>query len=184
MDTVQTETDEHLAARARGGEESAFAALVRRYEQPLYAYARRLLGQTADAEDVFQETFLRVFQHLDLYDTARPFRPWLYQIATNLCRDRLRYRMRRPTLSLDASPVDTADARATPRARATARERAARLETALAALSPKHREVFLLARYEGLSYEEVAETLDIPVGTVKSRMNTAVGFLMKRMQDE
>jgi len=175
-------SDEELAAQARAGGESAFAALVRRYEQPLYGYARRLLGSGEDAEDVFQETFLRVHLHLDRFDTGRLFRPWLYQIATNLCRDRQRLRWRRKTVSLDAVRVERPDGAAGPEDIAVARERMARLEAAVAQLPLKQRSVFLMARYEGLPYEEIAQALEIPVGTVKSRMNTAVKYLTEQMK--
>ena len=96
--------DERLAVQARRGDTAAFALLVKRYEQPLFRYLRRMLGNTPDAEDMFQETFLRVHQHLGRYRDNAPFRPWLYRIATNLCRDRLRYRRRHPMLALDAPP--------------------------------------------------------------------------------
>ena len=100
-------TDEELMRRAAHGDEDAFALLVRRYESPLYGYLRRMLGNGADAEDAFQETFLRVHQHRSRYRQGAPFRPWLYQIATNLCRDRLRSRRRHPQVSLDApAPVE------------------------------------------------------------------------------
>lgn len=183
MDAAQLETDEQLILRARTGDEAAFAVLVHRYEHPLYAYARRLLGDASEAEDIFQESFLRVFRHLGQIDTNRPFRPWLYRVATNLCIDRRRMRGRRPAVTLEHDVAVPVDPRANPRARASARERAARLEAAVARLSEKHRAVFLLVRYEGLSYEEAAETLEIPLGTVKSRMNTAVNLLMHWMQE-
>ena len=79
----------------------AFTAMVHRYKTPLFRYAQRMLGNVQDAEDVFQETFLRVHHSLDRYDPRRPFKPWLYRIAANLCRDKLRHRMRRRWLSLD-----------------------------------------------------------------------------------
>ncbi len=185
--------DEVLAARARCGEAQAFAALVRRYETPLFRYLRRMLGNAADAEDVFQETFLRVHQHLGRYRNDAPFRPWLYCIATNLCRDRLRYRRRHPVLALDA-PIGTESGAPSwgerlpsqapaPDCAVREEESARRLQAALAKLHVKQRSVFLMARYEGMPYEEIAKTLRIPVGTVKSRMNKAVHFLMAELKD-
>ncbi len=183
-------SDESLAGRAQGGDAEAFARLVRRYESPLFGYMRRMLGNAHDAEDAFQETFLRVHANLHKYRADRPFRPWVYRIATNLCRDRLRYRKRRPSVSLDA-PCDTGAALGErlaaggegadgPARTAETRER---LEAALGRLSAKHRAVFLMARYEGLPYEEIAAVLRVPVGTVKSRMNKAVKVLLQDLED-
>jgi len=186
-------SDEALIAQSRRGDAQAFAQLMRRYERPLFNYLRRMLGNGGEAEDMFQETFLRVHTHLDRFREGAPFRPWVYQIATNLCRDRLRYWRRRPHVSLDAPSNAASDARALadrlpareadPEAAACAAETAARLEAAVARLSAKHRAVFLMARYEGLPYEEIAKALRVPVGTVKSRMNTAVKELFAALKE-
>jgi RNA polymerase sigma-70 factor, ECF subfamily len=186
-------SDEELMQRAARGEEDAFALLVHRYEKPLYGYARRMLGNSAEAEDVFQETFLRVYQHRNQYRVGAPFRPWLYQIATNLCRDRLRSRRRHPLVSLDAPAVLDADCpaqldrvtdgHADPAQAARKAEATARLETALSELPGKQKAVFLMARCDNMPYEEIARSLQVPVGTVKSRMNKAVHFLMQAVRD-
>lgn len=191
--SVTEASDERLAVYARRGDAAAFAALVQRYEAPLFRYVRRMLGNAADAEDVFQETFLRVHQHLDRYRADAPFRPWLYSIATNLCRDRLRSRRRHPMVALE-SPLSgnpdgprwserLASGAPSPDSAACADETAERLQAALSKLPVKQRAVFLMARYEGLLYEEIAKSLRIPVGTVKSRMNKAVKFLMTELRD-
>ncbi len=185
-------TDEALMSRAQSGDTGAFEVLVRRYETPLFNYIRRTTGSAADAEDLFQETFLRVYQHRERFRRGAPVRPWVYQIATNLCRDVLRKRRRRPQVSLDAasptangtSLMDTAKANdPAPSAVAGAHELGERLERALARLSVKHRSVFLMARYDGMPYEDIARALRIPVGTVKSRMNKAVDFLMRELKE-
>jgi len=88
--------------RAQSDDEDAFAQLLRRYERPLFQYLCRFSGNAADAEDLFQETFLKAYKHRALYCRDRPFRPWVYQIATNMCRDRLRWRIRKAEVSLDA----------------------------------------------------------------------------------
>lgn len=186
-------SDEALIAQSRRGDAQAFAQLMRRYERPLFNYLARMLGNGAEAEDMFQETFLRVHTHLDRFREGAPFRPWVYRIATNLCRDRLRYWRRRPQVSLDAASSATPDApaladrlparEADPEAAASAAETAARLEAAVAGLSAKHRAVFLMARYEGLPYAEIANALRVPVGTVKSRMNTAVKELLAALKE-
>jgi len=186
-------SDEELMQRAALGEEDAFASLVRRYESPLYGYLRRMLGNGTDAEDAFQDAFLRVYQHRARYRPGAPFRPWLYQIATNLCRDRLRRRRRHLQVSLDA-PAGTdgegpalldqaADGRADPAQAARKAEATARLHAALAELPEKQKSVFLMARYENMPYEDIARSLQVPVGTVKSRMNKAVHFLMQAVRD-
>lgn len=172
--------------RAQCDDRVAFGVLMRRYERPLYNFVRRMIGSASDAEDLFQETFLRVYRHRSRYRAGKPFRPWLYRIATNLCKDHLRYRSHRRHASLDAPLGDeggslgdvVANGSADPLAKAEATETLARLEAAVQALPVKHRTVFLMARYDGLSYEEIARTLRIPVGTVKSRMNKAVSILM------
>lgn len=171
------------------GDESALAALIHRYEAPLFNYARKMLGNAADAEEVFQESFLRVYQHRARFRRGAPFRPWLYRITTNLCKDRLRYRKRRPEIpvsslarpgeEMEYDPLSKKAVEALqPDEAAMAGELAVRMETALASLSVKHRAVFLMAHQEGLSYAEIATALRIPTGTVKSRMNKAVRQLM------
>lgn len=176
--------------RAQHDDRDAFGLLMRRYEHALFNYARRMIGSAPDAEDIFQEAFLRVYRHRDRYRAGKPFRPWLYRIATNLCKDHLRYRSHRRHASLDAPLRDdggsladvVADGTAGPSAQAEASETMARLEAAIQALPVKHRTVFLMARYEGLPYEELARALRIPVGTVKSRMNKAVSMLMDAIE--
>lgn len=185
-------SDEHLMRLACAGDEAAFAALVRRYERPLFGFAHRMLADTGEAEDVFQETCLRVYRSLDRFRGGSLFRPWVYRIAANLCRDRLRRRALRRVLSLDALWGESGDARPLaetvpspnpgPAALAAADETAARIEAAIERLSAKHRTVFLMARYQGLSYEEIAAALEIPVGTVKSRMKNAVDQLMREVE--
>lgn len=187
-------SDESLMALAKAGDKPAFERLVYRYEKPLYNYARRMLGNGADAEDALQETFLRLHQHKQRFRDGAVLRPWLYRIATNVCNDRLRYRKRHPQVSLDAPVFDDANAptlgsglaaqQPRPDEIAGECELAARLEAALETLDVKHRSVFLMARYEGLAYEEIAKSLRIPVGTVKSRMNKAVKFLMRAIGEE
>ena len=184
--------DEVLMARVQAGDEQALALLVHRYEHALFNYARKMLGRAEDAEEIFQETFVRVYQHRARYRPERPFRPWLYRITTNLCRDRLRYRKRRPEVNESAlQPEDeqrddfTArqpDETMGPDEQAVARERAAHMEAALAALSVKHRSVFLMAHQQGMPYTDIATALNIPVGTVKSRMNKAVSQLLTAME--
>lgn len=184
-------SDERLIEQCRTGRRDVFETLVRRYEKPLYNYIRRMVSSAPDAEDLFQETFLRVYKHLEKFRTDAVFRPWLYRIATNACRDHLRRRRRRPTVSLDApgqadgvALVDrTASPTANPSQLAGESELAERLAAAVDALPVKHRAVFLMARYDGMAYDEIARALRIPVGTVKSRMNKAVRVLLTELEE-
>lgn len=187
-------SDEALMARAQAGEMPALEVLVRRYEKRLFNYIRKMIGNTADAEDIFQETFLRVYKHLNRFRTSALFRPWLYRIATNLCTDQLRYRGRHPKVSLDVPVGDDANGPSTiervegkapgPRDVAEGHEMEDRLQNALNKLSTKHRTVFIMARYEGMPYDEIADAFNIPVGTVKSRMNKAVKMLLSEIKEE
>ena len=188
------QSDEALLQMARDGDKAAFERLVKRYETRLFNYIRRVLGSVADAEDVFQLTFMRVYQHLNDFRMSALFRPWLYQIATNLCRDELRRRRRRPTTPLDAAcGVDDVGTtlgerlpspEPSPSAVASAHELAERLDQAIAKLPLKHRSVFVMAKYEDMPYEEIARTLEIPVGTVKSRMNKAVDIVLGHLRKD
>ncbi len=180
-------SDEQLMSRSRDGDSHAFALLVRRYDAPLYGYLHRMLQNSADAEDVFQETFLRVYSNLHRFRADGRFKPWVYRIAANLARDRLRARKRRgeePLNGLTACCEAAAPAMAQPDEAADAAETAQRIEAALAQLPAKQRSVFLLARYEGMAYGDIARMLRIPVGTVKSRMNKAVQFLLRRLEQD
>ncbi len=185
-------SDEDLMRRAQQEDRAAFTMLMRRYEHPLFNYLARMIGSRADAEDLVQESFLRVHRHRDRYRVGRPFRPWLYRIATNLAKDHMRYHARRRHASLDAPVAGDddrllgdalADPGAGPRAIAEATELQARLEAAVQSLPVKHRTVFLMARYDNMPYDEIARTLRVPVGTVKSRMNKAVSFVLHAVED-
>lgn len=184
--------DERLVALACGGHGAAFDMLVKRYEARLYNYLRRMCGNAADAEDVFQETFLRVYKNLNAFQQDRLFRPWLYQIATNASRDFGRSRRRRLARFLSGRQneegrdylEEAASPAPGPREYANAEETAARLAAAVSRLPEGQRAVFLMARYHEMPYDEIADALNIPVGTVKSRMNTAVKFLLSELGDE
>ena len=140
-----------------------------------------MTGCRQDAEEAYQDAFVKVFRYAGRFRGDAPFRPWLYRIATNCCRDLLRKRRRHdavrriPASGDEHTPLDERmpDPSQDPRAQAAAREAAERLEAAVAALPLKQRAVFLMARVEGMTYAEIAKALRTPVGTVKSRMNAA-----------
>jgi RNA polymerase sigma-70 factor (ECF subfamily) len=164
-----------------------FAALVRRYERELFGYLRRYLGDDDLAEDVFQNTFLQVFIKIRQYEVGRPARPWLYAIATNQAIDALRRRNRRvadrPAETVSAPDEDgeprplfellPASGDAPPDA-ADRTEQRERVREAVARLPDLLRQAVILVYFQGLKYQDAAEVMDIPVGTVKSRLHAAL----------
>lgn len=178
-------SDEELLTRLRAGESDLFGELVRRYERELYGYLRRYVGDDELAADVFQNTFVAVFTKLTQYELGRPVRPWLYTIATHQAIDALRRRQRRkdtragdgsdgpgrPLLELMAS------AESGPDERAESAEMRAVVRAAVDALPDLLRGVVLLCYFQGLSNQDAADILGVPVGTVKSRLHTAVAKL-------
>jgi RNA polymerase sigma-70 factor (ECF subfamily) len=193
-DPLVLSTDEELLRRFRGGQAEAFGLLVRRYQQELYGYLRRYLNDAALAEDVFQNTFLQLYQKADQYQADRPVRPWLYTIATHQAIDALRRAGRRPTVSLDQlrevdpkgesqSLLDVMEAAGgDPFEHLEEAERRDRVRQSLAELPEHLRSTVILAYYQGLKYREIAEILGIPVGTVKSRLHVALGKLQASWQ--
>ncbi len=190
-------SDEDLLARLRSGESGLFGDLVRRYERELFGYLNRYLGDAELAADVFQNTFVQVFVKIEQYQPGRLARPWLYAIATNQAIDALRRRNRRadsradPLLAgdegddsarplfevlrdRDPGPVETAEAA---EVRHLVRESVDRLP-------PLLREVVILAYFQGLRYQEIADALDIPLGTVKSRLHAALAKLSESWEGE
>jgi len=159
------QTDEALAARLADGDEIALRELLRRYERPLAAFLHRQTGGR-DVEDLYQETWLRVVRHAQRFDPGRRFSTWFFQIAVNLCRDW----HRRPPPEVQAR----ADEPAAGLERTDAAIDAARL---LAQLPAAQREVVVLRYYQDLSEADVATILDIPLGTVKSRLHQAIARL-------
>lgn len=182
-------SDEALMGDVADGSARALEALIRRYEHRLFNYLARMAGNRTDADDLFQETFLRVYKHRKRYDRTARFKPWLYQIATNLCKDHHKYMRHRKHIPLDERMDDAvpmsdriADPAPDPSQQAELGDVREALERAVAALPDHQRSVFLMSRYEGLRYEEIAEALHIPVGTVKSRMSKAVRAVMQEVE--
>jgi len=183
-------TRSNTPPRYNRDEIAAFEALVGRYEQRVYTMAYRMAGNDADAKDLAQEAFLRVFRAWRSIDPSAHLDSWLYRIVTNLFIDMLRRRPRARMESLDA-PVTTrsggeivreiADDRAGPEADVVDQQMEADVQQALVALHPDLRAVVVLSDIEGYAYEEIAETLGIPVGTVKSRLHRARKTLHARL---
>lgn len=179
-------SDEQLLLSYRDhGNRRAFDELVHRYERELYSYLRRFLDDTAMAEDVFQATFLQVHLKCDQFEEGRKVRPWLYTVATNQAIDAQRRNRRHRMVSLDRRASEQEDEVGAlldlltsrelgPSVRLEADERRTWIRNAVAELPETLRSAVALIYYQGLKYREAAETLDIPVGTVKSRLHTAI----------
>ncbi|VTR99318.1 rna polymerase ecf-type sigma factor : RNA polymerase, sigma-24 subunit, ECF subfamily OS=Isosphaera pallida (strain ATCC 43644 / DSM 9630 / IS1B) GN=Isop_0099 PE=4 SV=1: Sigma70_r2: Sigma70_r4_2 [Gemmata massiliana] len=183
------DTDEQLLTRLRAGERDVFGTLVRRYERELFGYLRRYLGDDDLADDVFQNTFVQVYLKIQQYEPGRPVRPWLYAIATNQAIDALRRRNRRADQRADAVTSSDEDGQNRPLFELLptpgdgppeSADRAEQRELVRAAvdrLPDLLRQVVVLAYFQGLKYRDVADALDIPVGTVKSRLHAALARL-------
>jgi RNA polymerase sigma-70 factor (ECF subfamily) len=175
---VDAQADElELIAQAQRGDRAAFGKLVRRHRAGVVNVVYRMSGDADLAEDAAQEAFIRAWQHLPGYRPRSPFRNWLYRIATNAARDALR--RDKGTLDLDDLPL--ADPGQSPEAALEGQERADQVRQAVSELPPASRAVLVLREYEGLSYREIAETLDIPMGTVMSRLNYARKLMLEKL---
>jgi RNA polymerase sigma-70 factor (ECF subfamily) len=180
-------SDEDLLSAYRdSADRLAFAELVRRYERELYSYLRRYLGDAGMAEDAFQATFLQVHLKCDQFDEGRKFRPWLYTIATNQAIDAQRRNRRHRGVSLDrttkhensddlGSLMDLLVSKEpAPDFRAESSQQRDWIRRAVEQLPDALREAVNLVYYQGLKYREAADVLKIPVGTVKSRLHSAI----------
>lgn len=188
-------SDEDVLVRFCQGETEAFGILVHRYKHELYGYLRRYLNDAALAEDVFQNTFLQLYVKSGQYEAGRPVRPWLYTIATHQAIDALRRNNRHQALSLEQhrAPdgsgelqglLESLEGRGPgPLEAASGVERRERVRAAVDALPDFLRQVVILAYYQGLKYREVADILEIPVGTVKSRLHAALARLQEAWAD-
>jgi len=184
------ETDADLLRRYVAGEESAFRELVARYKNGLYAFLRRFLNNQEMVEDVFQETFLQIFNSIDTFDTSKPLRPWLFTIAANKAKDALRKRQRTPAIRIgmmaDSGEMSfdevintlTSD-EVVPYDHLERDETSAKVKEVIINLPDNLREILILAYFNKFSYKQMAEILSIPIGTVKSRLHTAVARFSK-----
>jgi RNA polymerase sigma factor (sigma-70 family) len=166
--------DPRTLARARGGDLDAFEELVRAYQADVFRFTQYLTRDRDLAEEVTQETFLRAFRFIARFRGDSKFSSWLLRIARNCAMDALRGRRRQEQQEQGAEPVAVTDG-------GVAR---AELDAALAAISPEHRQVFLLVEIFGLSYQETADVLHVNVGTVKSRMFRARKGLCRALADD
>ncbi|MBP1757946.1 MAG: polymerase subunit sigma [Firmicutes bacterium] len=173
--------DQLLVKLAREGDQDAFAQLVQLYQRPIYNLAFRMTGNPEDAEELTQTAFLNAWRGLGRFQEDATFFTWLYRLATNACIDFLRHEKRRftvlQTVSLDDEERQTAaylpDYKNAPEERALQRDLHETLSKAMQALSHEHREILIQREIDGLSYQEIAELLDLELGTVKSRIARA-----------
>jgi RNA polymerase sigma factor (sigma-70 family) len=159
--------DANLVRRCLRNDSAAIVSLVERFQGDVLGVCLRLLHHRHDAEDVCQETFLRVFRSLKRWDPTRPLKPWIMSIAFNRCKTWLGQRARRPEL------VDHLHETAASPVREEGNELANEIQTALRALRLEYRSVFVLFHEQGLSYDEIAEAVGKPVGTVKTWLHRA-----------
>jgi len=181
---VSTQSDEALIEAHLAGDEGAFATLVSRHIRELVPYLARVTGSRATADDIFQEAFLQVHQSAHTFDLSRRFKPWLYTIAVNKARDWHRRQSRRRALSLStpigsdgdgAGIIDLIEGDSlVPTERLEKSELAERVRNAVDSLPHHLREIILLSYFQKMSYNQIAETLQVPLGTVKSRLHAAV----------
>lgn len=178
------QTDESLLTAYIDGDRQAFAALLERYRAELHGFLARFLGSSAAADDVFQETFLQVHLAASTFDSTRNFKPWLFTIAANKARDWHRRQKRRRAASLDAPiggdpdgtrMVDLMQSKdEVPSHLLENSEMRSRVKDVIDAMPALYREVLQLNYFQKMSYQQIAEVLGIPLGTVKSRLHAAV----------
>jgi len=184
-------TDEELLSAYRQGDRRSFSQLVERYQRELFHFLIRFLGDRAAAEDVFQEAFLQVHQSADQFDPSRRFRPWLFTIAANKARDLIRSQARRPTNPLQASinPGDDdsgefmdlmSSSDAFPGEPMEKAELQQSVQKAVMGMPDHLREILLLSYFHQFPYKQISDILEIPLGTVKSRLHAAVAHFADR----
>lgn len=169
-------TDEVLIARFQDGDVQAFDTLVRRYKDQLLNYVYRFVGNRNDAEDLVQETFLRVYKNKHYYKEIAKFSTWVYTIAGNLAKTELRRRKRRKIFSVsnfvnEERDYDIPDLAKNPETEVDGSLKDDIIQKAIEKLPAKFKEVILLRDVQGFAYEEISQILSIPLGTVKSRVN-------------
>lgn len=184
LPNLPASTDQEVVTRARKGEEAAYRELVRRYERPVFSLIFRMVRNRELAEDLSQETFIKVLNALDSYRPEYKFSSWVFKIANNAAIDHLR-RRELDTLSLEGSPhaetpqmveataLQIGERGETQLEEVENKELGGEIEEAIAKLRPEYRTCILLRHVEGRAYEEIAEILNLPLGTVKTYIHRA-----------
>jgi RNA polymerase sigma-70 factor (ECF subfamily) len=186
-------TDQEIVALARQGREAAYRELIGRYQRPVFSLIYRLVRDREKSEDLAQETFIKVLNALDRYDPTYKFSSWIFKIAHNTSLDHLR-KKEPQTLSLEGSPhaetaseqeasvIQALSTEETPEDYAASRELGTTLEVAIGKLRPEYRTAIVLCHVEGRPYEEIAETMGVPLGTVKTYIHRARNELKKELE--
>ena len=186
MTSDQTE-DRELVRRCLKGDQDAFRILLAKYERPVYGLVRRMIKDEEDARDLAQEAFIRAFKKLQQFDQERKFSSWLFRIANNLCIDHYRRRklatvpMVRHVDGEEEESWDLPDLGPSPAETFSDSERSRRLLAAIESLPPVYRAVILFRHQQGLTYDEIAETMELPLGTVKARIHRAHRLLKEKL---
>ncbi len=182
-------TDEELVARSMGGDIDSFNQLVLRWERPIYALAYRVIGREEDARDVAQETFLRAFRALKGFKGQAKFSSWLYRIALNLCRDWMRRERRAPVMQAPEG-VDIIELAGESTPSESIEDLVSRHELgravaqAMSGLPEEQRTAIILKEYHGLTFQEIADLLDCPLSTVKTRLYQGLTVLRKQLRED
>jgi RNA polymerase sigma-70 factor, ECF subfamily len=186
-------TDQEVVTYARQGREVAYRELIGRYQRPVFSLIYRLVRDREKSEDLAQETFIKVLNALDRYDPSFKFSSWIFKIAHNTSLDHLR-KKELVTLSLEGSPhaesqseieastVQALSTEETPEDYAASRELGATLEKAIGRLRPEYRTAIVMCHVEGRPYEEIAEVMGVPLGTVKTYIHRARNELKKELE--
>lgn len=184
-------TDEELVANASAGDLEAFNQLVSRWERPIYALAYRTLGREEDARDVVQEAFLRAYRGLKGFKGQAKFSSWLYRITLNLCRDWIRRTRRQPIFQVaphgEGDELDDLAEQLPSKDESVEdlvarREMSAAVARAMAELPEEQRVAILMKEYHGLTFQEIADALDCPLSTVKTRLYQGLSVLRRRLE--
>ncbi|MCK5148464.1 RNA polymerase sigma factor [bacterium] len=180
---IRSDNTELLIQQSQDGDKAAFGLLMHQHQDYAFRLAYRLLSCSEESRDVVQESFIRVWQHLDTFRKHHRFTTWLYRIVVNLATDRLRQRQRRPSITIDKVP-EIADDSASAQVSMEQRETAARIESLARTLPEKQRLVFILRDLEDRTVEETATILKIGKGAVKSHLHLARRKIRKALEDD
>ena len=185
---METTNDEQIVERALMGDADAFGEIVRRWERRIYALAFGMLGREEEARDATQETFMSAFRNLRGFRGEARVSSWLHRIAVNQCITRQRRaRVRSETALEEEAERDAAaftiSAHESPARRAESREQTQAVRRAVAALPPELRQVLVMKEFEEMTFQEIAQTLELPQSTVKSRLYTALKQLRLRLEN-
>ena len=182
---MQPGVEQELIRKCRAGDTRFYEPFVRAYTEPGMRVAIGIMGNTSDAQDALQEAFVKAYTSLDRFDLNRSFAPWFYQILRNQCRDMLRSRQARFSVEVLDEGLDErpASARTDPERRREVNSTRRLLWKGMERISEEHREILVLKELEGFRYAEIASVLDIPEGTVASRLYHARQALKEALEE-